>query len=71
MTGSTIWLSCGVVRSEMSDLHRRGAITGELRFLDSDVIAPMSSSSRNSRMTTSSDSSTGLTLNFSATDAFA
>lgn len=35
MNGFTIWLSCGVVRAEMSELHRRGAITGELRFLDS------------------------------------
>lgn len=35
MSRSTIWLSCGVVRAEMNELHRRGAIVGELRFLDS------------------------------------
>lgn len=31
----TLWLSCGVLRAEMTELHRRGLIEGELRFLDS------------------------------------
>ena len=35
MNTDTVWLSCGVVRVEMEDLHRRGLIDGELLFLDS------------------------------------
>ncbi len=31
----TIWLSCGVVRAELEQLHGQGSITGELFFLDS------------------------------------
>ena len=31
----TTWLSCGVVRAEMEELHRRGLINGTLLFLDS------------------------------------
>jgi hypothetical protein len=31
----TVWLSCGVVQSEMEELQRRGLIQGELLFLDS------------------------------------
>ncbi|MBT0663681.1 DUF1638 domain-containing protein [Geobacter pelophilus] len=35
MNPHTIWISCGVVRAEMEELHRRGLIDGELLFLDS------------------------------------
>ncbi len=35
MSARTVWFSCGVVRAEMEDLHRRGLIEGELIFLDS------------------------------------
>ena len=35
MTPHTVWLSCGVVRTEMEELQRRGLIDGELLFLDS------------------------------------
>jgi hypothetical protein len=35
MSGTTVWLSCGVLRAELQELHRRGAIDGELLFLDS------------------------------------
>ena len=35
MKTHTIWLSCGVVRAEMEQLHRLGLIDGELLFLDS------------------------------------
>ncbi len=35
MSLQTIWLSCGVLRAEMEELHRRGEIEGELIFLDS------------------------------------
>ena len=35
MSNYTVWLSCGVVRAEMEELHRRGLIDGELLFLDS------------------------------------
>ncbi|NLF92560.1 MAG: DUF1638 domain-containing protein, partial [Oligosphaeraceae bacterium] len=35
MNPSTIWLSCGVLKAEMEQLHRDGQIRGELRFLDS------------------------------------
>jgi hypothetical protein len=31
----TLWISCGVVRAEMEELHRRGLINGVLFFLDS------------------------------------
>ena len=31
----TIWLSCGVVRAELEQLHHQGSISGELFFLDS------------------------------------
>jgi Protein of unknown function (DUF1638) len=31
----TIWLSCGVVRAELEQLHGQGSITGKLFFLDS------------------------------------
>ncbi|MFA6560706.1 MAG: DUF1638 domain-containing protein [Verrucomicrobiia bacterium] len=35
MNGETLWLSCGVLRSEMEALHRQGRIAGQLLFLDS------------------------------------
>ena len=35
MKTHTLWLSCGVVRAEMEELHRHGLINGELLFLDS------------------------------------
>lgn len=35
MTAPTVWLSCGVLRAELEELHRRGQIGGELCFLDS------------------------------------
>ncbi len=35
MMAPTLWLSCGVLRAELEELLRRGAIHGELRFLDS------------------------------------
>jgi hypothetical protein len=35
MSGTTVWLSCGVLRAELEELHRRGALAGELLFLDS------------------------------------
>jgi hypothetical protein len=35
MNTRTIWLSCGVLRAELTELHRRGDIGGELCFLDS------------------------------------
>ncbi len=35
MTAHTLWLSCGVVRAEMEELHRRGCIEGTLLFFDS------------------------------------
>ncbi len=35
MTERTVWLSCGVVRAEMEELHRRRLIGGKLLFLDS------------------------------------
>ena len=35
MTGRTVWLACGVIRSELEELRRRGLIEGELVFLDS------------------------------------
>jgi len=35
MNTETVWLSCGVVRAEMEELHRRGLINGEILFLDS------------------------------------
>jgi hypothetical protein len=35
MSDTTVWLSCGVLRAELEELHRRGKIGGELRFLDS------------------------------------
>lgn len=35
MTPHTVWLSCGVVRTEMEELQRQGLIAGELLFLDS------------------------------------
>lgn len=35
MSRETVWLCCGVLRTEMEELLRRGAIAGELVFLDS------------------------------------
>lgn len=35
MSDHTVWLSCGVIRAEMKELHRHGLIKGELLFLDS------------------------------------
>jgi len=35
MTTRTVWLSCGVVRAEMEELHRLGLIEGILLFFDS------------------------------------
>ena len=35
MSAPTVWVSCGVLRAELEELVRRGAIHGELRFLDS------------------------------------
>ena len=35
MTADTVWLCCGVIRAEMEELQRLGAIEGELLSLDS------------------------------------
>ncbi|HBA87586.1 MAG TPA: hypothetical protein DCZ75_06220 [Geobacter sp.] len=35
MNRETLWLSCGVVRDELLQLHRQGLISGSLLFLDS------------------------------------
>ncbi len=35
MNNNTVWLSCGVIRAEMEELHRRDLIDGKLLFLDS------------------------------------
>lgn len=35
MSTRTVWLSCGVLRAELEELHRRGDIGGELCFVDS------------------------------------
>jgi hypothetical protein len=35
MSMQTVWLSCGVLRAELTELHRRGDIGGELCFVDS------------------------------------
>jgi hypothetical protein len=35
MTSTTTWLSCGVLRGELEELHRRGELGGSLQFLDS------------------------------------
>ncbi|MDD5284290.1 MAG: DUF1638 domain-containing protein [Desulfuromonadaceae bacterium] len=35
MNTHTVWLSCGALRAEMEELHRRGGIEGEILFLDS------------------------------------
>lgn len=35
MKTHTVWLSCGVVRKEMEELHRLGLLDGEMFFLDS------------------------------------
>ncbi len=33
--GEPLWIGCGVLRAEIAELHRRGEIEGEIRFLDS------------------------------------
>jgi len=35
LTPDTVWLSCGVLRDELRELHSRGLITGELVFFSS------------------------------------
>lgn len=35
MSASTVWISCGVVRPELEELHQRKKISGRLLFLDS------------------------------------
>ena len=32
---NTLWICCGVLRAEIEELHRKGAINGDLYFLDS------------------------------------